>query len=323
MPTRCYAQRILNPYRGVMHIIDMESAEAVTTDGLHWDMYIHDDSLLSGNETRHDIEIPDIKFGTWSATEGLKRAPVLSTNDYEMIQHLGEMLLDNIMKYHLRVPFQFHDTLELWLLDQANQLPLALLESVCEAVDIPHSFSSRWTTGMLCGESFVSTSGVDRVKSREPAKHADYINRLICSRAGNKASVQWFNRQRDESGIGMHGQGLAAGLEGRCLTMDNFPPLMISEHWGNSVDAEIIQDFLDWQAPWLLFLPGLSTIRRRGFEMVARRHCQHVAEHFRLYPVVVDEAHINAARIEARLRMANEVQSEAGEDEIPIYYIEI
>jgi hypothetical protein len=34
----CYAQRLLNPYRGVVHVLRYQSAEAVTTDGIHWDI---------------------------------------------------------------------------------------------------------------------------------------------------------------------------------------------------------------------------------------------------------------------------------------------
>ena len=35
MPVECYAQRLLNPYRGTMHVIKYEAAEAVTLDGVH------------------------------------------------------------------------------------------------------------------------------------------------------------------------------------------------------------------------------------------------------------------------------------------------
>ncbi len=38
MAVECYAQRLLNPYRGTMHVIKYEAAEAVTLDGVHWDI---------------------------------------------------------------------------------------------------------------------------------------------------------------------------------------------------------------------------------------------------------------------------------------------
>lgn len=40
MPIRCYAQRLLNPFRGVKNVIEYQAAEAVTVDGLHRDIYV-------------------------------------------------------------------------------------------------------------------------------------------------------------------------------------------------------------------------------------------------------------------------------------------
>ena len=38
----CYSERILNPFRGVMNIIALDDAEAVTTDGVNWSLYVRD-----------------------------------------------------------------------------------------------------------------------------------------------------------------------------------------------------------------------------------------------------------------------------------------
>ena len=46
MELECYAQRLLNPFRGVMNIIAYQGAEAVTTDGVHWDIYVRDTELV-------------------------------------------------------------------------------------------------------------------------------------------------------------------------------------------------------------------------------------------------------------------------------------
>ena len=48
MQIECYAQRLLNPFRGVVHTIRYQSAEAVTTDGVEWDIYVANDALLDG-----------------------------------------------------------------------------------------------------------------------------------------------------------------------------------------------------------------------------------------------------------------------------------
>lgn len=38
MQIECYAQRLLNPFRGTMQVVKYASAEAVSTDGVHWDI---------------------------------------------------------------------------------------------------------------------------------------------------------------------------------------------------------------------------------------------------------------------------------------------
>ena len=75
----CYSERILNPFRGVMNVIALDDAEAVTTDGVNWSLYVRDrfDTADEIPEEFDNIDNPHIRFGTWSEAEGLKRAPVL------------------------------------------------------------------------------------------------------------------------------------------------------------------------------------------------------------------------------------------------------
>lgn len=73
MTPTCYAQRLLNPFRGVMNIIEHEGAEAVTTDGLHWDIYVRDTTLVEDLADSHKVQTSDIRYGSWSQKQGLKR----------------------------------------------------------------------------------------------------------------------------------------------------------------------------------------------------------------------------------------------------------
>ena len=43
MTILCYSQRLLNPFRGSMCCIQYRSAEAVTADGIKWDIYVSND----------------------------------------------------------------------------------------------------------------------------------------------------------------------------------------------------------------------------------------------------------------------------------------
>jgi len=69
----CYSQRLLNPFRGVVNIIRYKSAEAVTSDGIHWDVNVSNDSLLAGLAGKRSVRISDIRYGRWSKRKGLTR----------------------------------------------------------------------------------------------------------------------------------------------------------------------------------------------------------------------------------------------------------
>lgn len=75
----CYTERILNPFRGVMNVIALDDAEAVTTDGVNWSLYVRDyfDTADDDPEEFAQIDNPNIRFGIWYEASGLVRAPVL------------------------------------------------------------------------------------------------------------------------------------------------------------------------------------------------------------------------------------------------------
>lgn len=52
-----FAQRLRNPFRGAMHTIRYEAAEAVTLDSVHWDIYVSNDFLLEGLNVNHWFQI--------------------------------------------------------------------------------------------------------------------------------------------------------------------------------------------------------------------------------------------------------------------------
>ena len=115
MQIECYAQRLLNPFRGVVHVIRYESAEAVTTDGIDWDIYVANDALLDGlGRAGKRAQISDIRYGHWSAEKGLKRGPLYPSDDFRRLEHMGAVVYEHLRRVHRDVPFQFHDQFELW-----------------------------------------------------------------------------------------------------------------------------------------------------------------------------------------------------------------
>ncbi|TNF95946.1 MAG: hypothetical protein EP297_11185, partial [Gammaproteobacteria bacterium] len=124
----CYSQRLLNPFRGVMNCIRYQSAEAITTDGLNWDIYVSNDALLEDLEIIGHAQTNDVRYGSWSVEKGLRRGPIIPSEDFHQLELMGHVVYEYLLSVHGELPFPFKDNYELWLLDSCQQ-PLALLNS--------------------------------------------------------------------------------------------------------------------------------------------------------------------------------------------------
>jgi len=322
MSFECFAQRLLNPFRGSMHVIRYEAAEAVTADGVHWDIYVTDDDLLAGLERSAHPQVGDIRYGNWSATQGLRRGPRNSSDDFRRLEAMGDMVYDQLTRLHNRIPFPFQDRYELWLLDQDGQL-LALLDSAIEAEDMRLDGRPEWHAGYAAHDRFRSSTLQHIGAGDDPSLNAgDYLTRYVNACAGPQPAAQWFCRTDDGGGTGLDGMHLDPARVGRRLAADAFPALLLADVSHDTTHRQLIRDFLDWQAAWLLTLPHLDWHARQSLERQARRQAQIVDQLYRLYPVTVDADAITAARVEARLR-GNAASEPPPDDDLPTFYIEL
>lgn len=314
----CYSERILNPFRGVMNVIALDDAEAVTTDGVNWSLYVRDyfDTDEYDPEEFAQIDNPDIPFGTWSEASGFKRAPALPCYHYQEIQYKGERLLEVLRHYAADVPFEFRDYYELWLLERETKQPLALIDSACCDRDIYINDLLSWRAGNLCRSQFRSKVAqlTDDINT-----HADLLNRLINSRAGSRPSAQWFLREENGYGYGLKGINLEQGLIGREMSPRLFPRMFVEEHWENETDRQLVNEFINWMSPWLLLLDFLKDAQREALELAARKHAVLVDKLHILYPKVVEEKHIKAARVEAMLRKTRQNKEQEEENTSSAY----
>lgn len=320
MSMECYAQRLLNPFRGAVHVIRYASAEAVTTDGVHWDIYVSNDALLRDLPQDCRVQTSDIRYGSWSAAQGLKRGPINLYDDFLAMEEMGARVYEHLVRMHERVPFPYADNLELWLLDESAQ-PLALLASARNEREMTMEQSGkRWDAGFTARERFSSPA----LGEQHTGSAADYLTAYVNRRAGNTPVVQWFRRGSDGSGRGLYNSAAAASLANRQLAAEAFPPFILSESGHDELHRHLIQDYHAWLAPWLLLLPDLETVRRGELERQARTQALEVARQYRLYPRVVDQGEINAALVEAVLLSSQargrHVQEDAG---LSTFYIEL
>lgn len=317
---QCYSQRLLNPFRGVVNIIRYRSAEAVTSDGIHWDIYVSNDSLLDGLDKNRSVQISDIRYGRWSEGEGLIRGPIYPSDEFYMLEEMGAVVYQHLLKVHQRVPFPFHDSIEFWLLDRVNR-PLALLNSAIDETVIDDYQLLDWRAGQLCKQSF-KPAGREKTNGGAYGCAADHLIAYINGCATMPPAAQWFARKHDGSATALHGHNIDESLTGRRLGAEDFPEYFISTRHENDYYTRLVHEFLEWQSPWLLLLDTLATDQRRYFEQYARRQALVVDRQYLLYPEIIDESFIRTARVEARMRRAQ--KQEVDQDEVmSTFYIEL
>jgi hypothetical protein len=315
MQIECYAQRLLNPFRGVVHTIRFQSAEAVTTDGIEWDIYVANDALLDGlGRAGKRAQISDIRYGHWSAEKGLKRGPLYPSDDFKRLEHMGAIVYEHLLQVHREVPFKFRDAFELWLLDRDDQ-PLALLHSVRTDSETDTQPPLDWRAGMAAQEHFRSVAIADL---NEPA--GVYLTRYVNSLASGVA--QWFRRSDDGAGLGLHTLKGGSDLPGRVLDADAFPPLFIATVGMDVPHTRLVRDYHAWQAPWMLLLPHLDSTTRSALETAACQQAELIAKHCRLYPAMIDRAALQAARVEAAL-LRSQPRTQRQDEVMPMFYIEL
>ncbi len=315
MQIECYAQRLLNPFRGVVHTIRFQSAEAVTTDGIEWDIYVANDALLEGlGRAGKRAQISDIRYGHWSAEKGLKRGPLYPSDDFRRLEDMGAVVYEHLLKVHREVPFAFRDQFELWLIDRNDQ-PLALLHSVRTHSETDTKPPLDWRAGMAAQERFQSAAIADLAESA-----GAYLTRHVNSLASGVA--QWFCRTDDGAGLGLHALKGGDTLRGRVLDAEAFPPLFIATAGMDAAHTRLVHDYHAWQAPWMLLLPNLDRATRSALEACACQQAESVEQHCRLYPSVIDRAALQAARVEAAL-VRSQPRPQQQDEVMPMFYIEL
>ncbi|MBU1224448.1 MAG: hypothetical protein KKA22_15405 [Gammaproteobacteria bacterium] len=315
MQIECYAQRLLNPFRGVVHTIRFQSAEAVTTDGIEWDIYVANDALLEGlGRAGKRAQISDIRYGHWSAEKGLKRGPLYPSDDFRRLEEMGAVVYEHLLKAHRDVPFAFRDQFELWLLDRNNQ-PLALLHSVRTHSETDTRPPLDWRAGMAAQERFQSAAIAGQAESA-----GAYLTRHVNNLASGVA--QWFCRSDDGAGLGLHTLKGGEHLSGRVLEAEAFPPLFIATAGMDAAHTRLVHDYHAWQAPWMLLLPHLDRTTRSALEASACQQAESIEKHCRLYPAVIDRAALQAARVEAAL-VRSQPRPQTSDDVMPMFYIEL
>lgn len=309
---RCFGQRMLNPFRGVMHCVVTGWADAVTIDGRHWTLYVRGECLYDDlSDIRgQNVTIPDVKYGIWSERGGFQRAPIRLPTFDERVRLEGEQLLDAVIDRARHLPFPLDDHFELWLLHGRTRRPLALIGSCCSRVDCQPPPLARWTPGQACMAEI---------------RAANELCAAVAALAGPQPRAAWFERNDKGAGTRCEEESTDPSPCPASLSAEHFDWLNLDQAALSVAQTELFDEVIDWQSPSWLQLPGLDDAQRQQFESAACGHALRLAEQLPLYPRVLDEAAITAALVEARLRHSTAWSDPAGSRGVPLspYYLEV
>jgi hypothetical protein len=307
---RCYSQRRLNPFLGIVNVIAIEEGEALCCDGVNWTLFVRGGEGDAARDVGRGLATAAIRFGVWSAREGLRRAPLSHCADEGFAGDVGCELLAVIREKSALLPFALRDRYELWLLDTVFDLPLALIDSACSRVGMRGDVPLHWRADASAEAPFHVPPPLLRNGESPAAAVARIVNRA----AGPRLRAQWFYRSESGGGQAIRGIHSDEQLVGRVLPPEAFPEKLLRAHWPDRVEQALVRAYLDWQAPWLLMLQHLSEATRDRLEQAAAARPRLLAEHHALFPKVMDNARVVAARMEAGLRRA---AGEEGEGDPP------
>lgn len=292
---RYYGLRRLNPFLGSLQVAEVPGARGISPDGSRWQI-----ELLSETAVRQPLwadigpasaERRFFTYGVWSARAGLKRLPVNPIlGDPSGHPALASLLA--ALEAMPRLPFPTADRLELWLLDRARRLPLALVLALTSAAPPTMPFPPAWRSARPQPAAGDAGDG--------PAPPPpEQVEHLVNAAAGSPALAQWFLRDALGDGRGLAGFQLDPGLPGRSLPREAFPELLLREEWARAEDREGVAALLAWQAPLLLTLPDLSRPARARLEPLAVRRPLTLYRQRRLLPEVLDRPLVEAALVRA------------------------
>ncbi len=289
-----YARRQLNPFRGVLQIIETDRARAFSANGILWQ--IQTLAIRPDNTWRTAGEAPAVEqyfnWGLWSSKEGTRQVIANPILDIGAMESAAADLIEALTPRLDQMPFSLGDRYELWACDgQAN--PVALLKSATSEQSTRVIKHITWKACAHDENGFVSPSldstDWQNAPDCSPRRHADYLE----SQARDRTETnRWFRRYADGRGVPIDG--------GSVLTAQTFPVFGISERWNDSLTQQAFEDFVSWNAPLLLTL-SMPDEKRAPLEQQATQRPVLVDDLHRLYPVVTNPKLIEQIRIQAHL----------------------
>ena len=204
---RYYSMRRLSPYQGTVQVAETQGFRAMTSDGMTWRaQFLNQRSRLSS-------------YAVWRAD-----------GSGSLVETRRTSVFIEAMQNHPAFPFPPADNMEFWLLDSKQLEPLAILASTLERITPPRTMETVWHASLDGDDSFMAPSlSSGGAHPTTPIPHREVLSRCVQKAAGPLDRAQWFRRESDGSGTGLHGSRLSHGQRpvrhpcpgGRCRLEEN------------------------------------------------------------------------------------------------------
>lgn len=298
---RCFAVRQVNPYAGLLQVVEAVDARAYSANGRVWQIQVI--AERPEHTWRSIGQLAPIRqffsFGLWDPEGGLHQVPANPMLDIGAMSTAADRLTNRLGHLSDALPFPLVDHIECWASDPEG-MPVALLATAEEPSMIRDRHIEGWWATGKTDQRFLSPSllaaGIPADDVSGPRRHAAWLEGEV-NRLGRRKI--WYDRSEPGRARQLNTDGLA-----EADVSIVFPPLGLKTDWPDALTERLASDYIDWQAPQLLMLPHLSDELRHRLEQAACRRAVELSTVYPLLPRIVDRTAVEAARVEAELRRA-------------------
>lgn len=277
--SRLYSKRLLWPFIGVVQVVELDRARALSLDGITWALsYVEDEEpqMRNGPLWYH----PQANCSVEVSISG-EQVEILDDNSdlsSEQVDADSQRLLEALRP--TKLPFAAADPYEYWLLDEKDERPLALLYSCINEEEMQQPAPPpEWRALPERELAVLDPRAAQQDSTPSPVYYR--LQQQVKTRAGAKPKAAWFQRTDGNT--------------------DDFPALLLREDWEDEEAQRLCELYLRSLAPRLLMLSDLPAAKREWLEQAAGEHGADVERFYRVYPETVDQSFINAARVRARM----------------------
>ena len=282
--TRLYSKRLLLPFVGVVQVADLGWARALSVNGINWTVRYqdHENAQTRTELLNYDPRV-NIAFILNIERDQMNYRVVRTGLDPEKTETDSQHFFEIIKSAH--IPFDSADHYEYWLLDGKDESPIALLHTcVDESAAQLHTPPPVWRSISAAELPIIDSNTQDEIFYQPPVNYR--LQEKIEAQAGKKPRGAWFKRTETDT--------------------ENFPPCLIKAQWDDTESQRLCDLYLNRLAPRLLMLSSLPGEVRQRLENEACQYAIEVDNFYNLYPEVINDKALRVARVEARLRKANE-----------------